>query len=78
MQFALANPTPKIAIEYVLPTHTSEQVLILRKTKQDVESQLTMYKNNSGFSAKYKVSKYKKGLSLTEKFVCINLLLFLY
>ena len=40
--------------------HTSEQALKLRKTKQDVESQLTtMYKNNSGFIAKMKVCKYK-------------------
>ena len=53
MQFATANAKPKIAKEYVLPTHTSEQELKLRKTKQDVESQLTtMYKNNSGFIAK--------------------------
>jgi len=37
-----------------------------------------MYKNNSGLIAKKKVSKYKKGLCLTEKFVCINPLLFLY
>ncbi|WP_340156088.1 hypothetical protein, partial [uncultured Winogradskyella sp.] len=68
MQFAPANAAPKIAKEYVLPTHTSEQVLKLRKTKQGVESQLTtMYKNNSGIIAKTKVSKYKKGLCLTEK-----------
>jgi hypothetical protein len=37
-----------------------------------------MYKNNSGFSAKFKVSKYKKGLCLTEKLVVINPLIFLY
>jgi len=37
-----------------------------------------MYKNNSGFSAKNKVSKYKKGLYLTEKLVRKNPLLFLY
>jgi len=60
LQFAPANATSKISKEYVLPTHTSEQELKLRKTKQDVESQLTtMYKNNSGFIAKMKVSKYK-------------------
>jgi len=38
----------------------------------------TMYKNNSGFIAKTKVSKCKKGLCLTEKLVHINPLLFLY
>ncbi|REH48889.1 caspase domain-containing protein [Tenacibaculum gallaicum] len=37
-----------------------------------------MYKNNSGFIAKMKVSKYKKGLCSTEKLVCKNPLLFLY
>ena len=29
-----------------------------------------MHKNNSGLFAKTKVSKYKKGLYLTEKLVC--------
>ena len=44
-----------------------------------IESQCTtMYKNNSGLIAKTKVSKYKKGLCLTEKLVCVNPLLFLY
>ena len=38
----------------------------------------TMYKNNSGLIAKTKVSKYKKGLCLTEKLVHKNPLLFLY
>ena len=38
----------------------------------------TMYKNNSGFIAKTKVSKYKKGLFITEKLVLVNPLLFLY
>jgi len=37
-----------------------------------------MYKNNSGFSAKPKVGKYKKGLCLTEKQISFNPLLFLY
>tara|TARA_R110002033_G_scaffold10242_1_gene33621 strand:+ start:2294 stop:2407 length:114 start_codon:yes stop_codon:yes gene_type:complete len=37
-----------------------------------------MYKNNSGFSAKNKVSKYKKGLCFTEKLAFQNPLLFLY
>ena len=37
-----------------------------------------MYKNNSGLSDKTKVSKYKKGLYLTEKLVCESPLLFLY
>ena len=37
-----------------------------------------MYKNNSGLIAKTKVSKYKKGLCLTEKLVSKNPLLFLY
>ena len=37
-----------------------------------------MYKNNSGLIAKTKVSKYKKGLCLTENLVCKNPLLFLY
>lgn len=37
-----------------------------------------MYKNNSGLSDKRKVSKYKKGLCLTEKLVCKSPLLFLY
>lgn len=43
------------------------------------ESQCTtMYKNNSGLIAKTKLSKYKKGLCLTEKLVRVNPLLFLY
>ena len=37
-----------------------------------------MYKNNSGLIAKIKVSKYKKGLCLIEKLVCLSPLLFLY
>ena len=37
-----------------------------------------MYKNNSSLIAKTKVSKYKKGLCLTEKLVRENPLLFLY
>ncbi len=37
-----------------------------------------MYKNNSGLIAKMKVSKYNKGLYLTEKLVYKNPLLFLY
>ena len=37
-----------------------------------------MYKNNSGIIAKTKVSKYKKGLCLTEKLVHVNPLLSLY
>jgi len=61
LQFAPAKANPKIAKEYDLPTHTSELTLKPRKTKQVVESQLTtMYKNNSDFIAKTKVSKYKK------------------
>jgi len=39
---------------------------------------LKMYKNNSCLMAKTKVSKYKKGLCLTEKLVRENPLLFLY
>ena len=37
-----------------------------------------MYKNNSGLIAKMEVSKYKKGLCLTEKLVLKNPVLFLY
>lgn len=37
-----------------------------------------MYRNNSGLTAKTKVSKYKKGLCLNEKFALQNPLLFLY
>lgn len=37
-----------------------------------------MYKNNSGLITKTKVSKYKKGLYLTEKLMRKNPLLFLY
>jgi len=37
-----------------------------------------MHKNNSGLVAKTKVSKYKKGLCLTEKLAFQNPLLFLY
>jgi len=70
LQFAKANATPKIAKEYVLPK---------LKTKLNEKSQLTtMYKNNSGLIDKTKVSKYKKGLCLTEKLVRVNPLLFLY
>ena len=39
---------------------------------------LTMYKNNSGFIARTKVSKYKKGPCLNEKLVVVNPLLLLY
>ncbi len=43
------------------------------------KSQLpTMYKNNSGYIAKTKVSKSNKGLCLTENLVRVNPLLFLY
>ncbi len=38
----------------------------------------TMYKNNSGFGSKLKVSKYNKGLCLNEKLVHFNPLIFLY
>jgi hypothetical protein len=38
----------------------------------------TMYKNNSVLIAKTKVSKYKKGLCLSEKLVLKIPLLFLY
>ena len=38
----------------------------------------TMYKNNSGLITKTKVSKYNKGLCLTERLVYQNPLLFLY
>ena len=37
-----------------------------------------MYKNNSDLIAKTKVGKYKKGLCLNEKLVCVNPLLFIY
>ncbi|RLK02239.1 hypothetical protein C8N27_1372 [Tenacibaculum discolor] len=37
-----------------------------------------MYKNNSGLIAKTQVSKYEKGLCLTEKLGFQNPLLFLY
>ena len=46
--------------------------------KKQWKRKLTMYKNNSGLIAKTKVSKYKKGLCLTEKLVRKNPLLFLY
>lgn len=39
---------------------------------------LTMYKNTSGLIAKTKVSKFKKGLCLTEKLVRVIPLLYLY
>jgi hypothetical protein len=38
----------------------------------------TLYKNNSGLIAKTKVSKFKKGLCLSEKLVRENPVLFLY
>lgn len=37
-----------------------------------------MYKNNSGLIARSKVSNFKKGMSLKEKLVRKNPLLFLY
>lgn len=37
-----------------------------------------MYKNNSGLNDKTKLSRFKKGLRLTEKLVRKNPLLFLY
>ena len=41
--------------------------MVRQDKRKEIESQcLTMYKNNSGLSAKSKVSKYKKGLCLTE------------
>ena len=53
-----------------LPTLSAERKIKYENT--------TMYKNNSGLIAKTKVSKYKKGLYLTEKLVRKNPLLFLY
>ena len=44
-----------------LPTLSAERKIKYENT--------TMYKNNSGLTAKMKVSKYKKGLCLTEKLV---------
>ena len=44
-----------------LPTLSAERKIKYENT--------TMYKNNSGLIAKMKVSKYKKGLCLTEKLV---------
>jgi hypothetical protein len=79
LQFASANTQAKNCKRVCLTNAQSELTLKLRKTKQDAESQLTtMYKNNSGFIAKMKLNKYKKGLCLTEKLVCFNPLLFLY
>jgi polysaccharide deacetylase 2 family uncharacterized protein YibQ len=70
---------PKIAKEYVLPTHTSELTLKPRKTKQDVESQLTtMYKNNRRNSNKFMAFGSYQTLCLTESFVLRNRLLFIY
>jgi len=43
LRFATANSTPKIAKEYVLPTHTFELNKKHRKTKQNVKS--TMHNN---------------------------------
>ena len=60
---------PKLQKSMSLPTLAS-----LRKKSQ----RTTMYKNNSGLIAKTKQSNYKKGLSLTEKLVRENPLLFLY
>jgi len=42
------------------------------------EKRLPTNKNNSGLIAKTQVSKYKKGLCLTEKLRFQNPLLFLY
>ena len=61
---------PKIAKEYVFANAS--------KFTERKSQCTTMYKNNSGFIAKNKVSKYKKGLCLTEKLVHPNPLLFLY
>ncbi len=61
---------PKIAKEYVFANAT--------KFAERKSQCTTMYKNNSGLIAKNKVSKYKKGLCLTEKLVHFNPLLFLY
>ena len=38
LQFATANATPKIAKEYVWPTHTFELNNKHRKTKQDAKT----------------------------------------
>ena len=46
----------------ILSELTAEERQLLKKKLLP-----TMYKNNSGLIAKTKVSKYKKGLCLTEK-----------
>jgi len=79
LQFAPANATPKIAKEYVSPTLTSELTENFGKPSRTWKASLQQcIKNNSGLIAKTKVSKYKKGLCLTEKLVRENPLLFLY
>jgi len=70
LQFAPANTQPNIAKEYVFANAS--------KFAERKSQCTTMYKNNSGLIAKMKVSKYKKGLCLTEKLVHKNPLLFLY
>ena len=61
---------PKIAKKYVFAN--------ARKFAERKSQYTTMYKNNSGLVAKTKVSKYNKGICLTEKLVRENPLLFLY
>ncbi len=46
LQFAQATTQAKIAKEYVLPTLSAERKIKYENT--------TLYKNNSGFSAKFK------------------------
>jgi hypothetical protein len=53
-----------------LPTLQTERKIKYENT--------TMYKNNSGFSPKLRVSAFNKSNYLTEKLVCENPLLFLY
>jgi len=78
LQFASATTQAKNCKRVCLANAQSELALKPRKTKQDVESQLTtMYKNNSDFIAKTKVCIYNKGLCLTVKLVHFNPLLFL-
>ena len=50
---------PKIAKEYVFANAS--------KFAEKKSQLTTMYKNNSGLSAKLKVSKYNKGLCLNER-----------
>ncbi|MCG8187059.1 hypothetical protein, partial [Tenacibaculum finnmarkense] len=76
------HPCDLLMLQNVTPAHKglapSRLINYLSVVKRCPCWAHTMYKNNSGFVPKTKLSKYKKCLCLIEKLVHFNPLLFLY